>query len=316
MTVTQDELLQLPVEELLRLFGAGQPAPGSGSAAALAGLVSAALVITVCKLTTTKDRYAHLYSHCERTAAEAQIIARHLRRLFQSDSDRFGQVIQERRLRNRNKATSEEVAKEHHQRSLHLLEDATTLVLETADRCVRLLELAIRICAAGYQSAAADSFGAAWFAVAGAQTALAAAKLNLQNLEGNDSVGLRHRLDQVAEELEEAQQQLRHRISTQRRSVTTESADSAPDKGLIEAEVTTRLRFCAKRLRGKARQELRTSAPHLGRRLVGSLSSSEIEAFLLDLETRLEVEQRLVHNRVTVDQVNDLIDKLTERTNG
>ena len=61
---SQDKLELIPNEscfltqttnELLDNFGAGNAAPGSGSAAALMGLLAGKLIITVCKLSVSKE---------------------------------------------------------------------------------------------------------------------------------------------------------------------------------------------------------------------------------------------------------------------
>jgi hypothetical protein len=55
-TMSQD-LITLPTDELLTKFGAGMHNPGSGSAAALLGLVSCKLVQTVISLSHGRDKY-------------------------------------------------------------------------------------------------------------------------------------------------------------------------------------------------------------------------------------------------------------------
>ncbi len=53
--VQQLELLEKPTTELLDAFGAGNASPGSGSAAALMGLLAVKLLITVCDKSLTKE---------------------------------------------------------------------------------------------------------------------------------------------------------------------------------------------------------------------------------------------------------------------
>lgn len=55
-------LLEETTEELLKKFGAGNHKPGSGSAAAFQGMISAQLLITVINLTNENKRKKH-YSH-------------------------------------------------------------------------------------------------------------------------------------------------------------------------------------------------------------------------------------------------------------
>jgi len=55
---SQLTLLARPTTELLDEFGAGNASPGSGSAAALMGLLAAKLLITVCDKSLTKPECA------------------------------------------------------------------------------------------------------------------------------------------------------------------------------------------------------------------------------------------------------------------
>ena len=48
--------LELPAAELLEKFGKGSHVPGSGSAAAFQGMLSAQLILTVISLTLDKKR--------------------------------------------------------------------------------------------------------------------------------------------------------------------------------------------------------------------------------------------------------------------
>lgn len=49
-------LLNKPTSELFNDFGAGKASPGSGSAAALLGVLSAKMLCTVCEISTREDR--------------------------------------------------------------------------------------------------------------------------------------------------------------------------------------------------------------------------------------------------------------------
>ena len=51
------ELIKLPADKLLNKFGSGGHKPGSGSAAALLGLVSCKLLQTVVTLSNGRDQY-------------------------------------------------------------------------------------------------------------------------------------------------------------------------------------------------------------------------------------------------------------------
>ena len=52
--IKQLALLERPAGQLLNDFGAGKASPGSGSAAALMGLLAVKLLVTVCDKSATK----------------------------------------------------------------------------------------------------------------------------------------------------------------------------------------------------------------------------------------------------------------------
>jgi len=51
------KLIELSTEELLKKFGSGKHKPGSGSAAAFQGMLSAKLIHTVIDLTKSRETY-------------------------------------------------------------------------------------------------------------------------------------------------------------------------------------------------------------------------------------------------------------------
>jgi formiminotetrahydrofolate cyclodeaminase len=97
------KLLDLPTAELLDKLDAGNHKPGSGSAAALQGILSARLLRTVISLTKDPKRaqnYAQQLPNLRKieAAVESRIIP-NLERLFQEDSDQFDRAIRLRQDR-------------------------------------------------------------------------------------------------------------------------------------------------------------------------------------------------------------------------
>src|SRR5690606_21274445 len=91
-----NKLLECSVEKLLKEFGAGNPTPGSGSAAALQGMLVANLLITVIKLTTKEGRKGYDGVRQRFLAFEEEIVLRilpQLQDLFEEDSDVFDKNI-------------------------------------------------------------------------------------------------------------------------------------------------------------------------------------------------------------------------------
>jgi formiminotetrahydrofolate cyclodeaminase len=94
------DLITLPTDQLLTKFGAGMHKPGSGSAAALLGLVSCKLVQTVISLSHGRDEYQGVEQQL--TLANQVIlgdIEPSLMAAVQEDSQQFDRVIQARNAR-------------------------------------------------------------------------------------------------------------------------------------------------------------------------------------------------------------------------
>src|SRR4051812_31602610 len=91
------KLRDIATGKLLEKFGAGNHKPGSGSASALQGMLSAQLLRTVIDLTIDpKHRNAYLQHINELLRIKNEIDSRiyiALERLFQEDSDEFDKVI-------------------------------------------------------------------------------------------------------------------------------------------------------------------------------------------------------------------------------
>ncbi|MDP8924785.1 MAG: cyclodeaminase/cyclohydrolase family protein, partial [Chloroflexota bacterium] len=70
--MTDLPLYAVPVTEYLDRLASGDPTPGGGSAAALAGALAAALVSMVCNLTTGRDKFADVEEEVVAIRAEAE----------------------------------------------------------------------------------------------------------------------------------------------------------------------------------------------------------------------------------------------------
>src|SRR4051794_16406897 len=94
------DLSMLPLEELLRKFAAGGHKPGSGSAAALLGLISCALTKTVIGLSKERDAYKSVWPKLDGIEASiATDIEPALLMAFDDDAEQFDKVIASRRAR-------------------------------------------------------------------------------------------------------------------------------------------------------------------------------------------------------------------------
>src|SRR4051794_17911517 len=126
------ELIKLPTEELLTKFGSGLHNPGSGSAAALVGLVSCKLVQTVISLSHGREKYQGVEDQL--TLVNQDIlgdIEPILVAAVQEDSEQFDRVIQARVLRD---GETDAVKKRQlSEKALHELRIATEIPIRIAE---------------------------------------------------------------------------------------------------------------------------------------------------------------------------------------
>lgn len=177
-------LLALPAETLLNKFGSGKHAPGSGSAAALMGLLSAKLVLTVGQLTLIRKEYekhhGEVRSACDRIQT---FVVPRLELLFQEDAEVFDKVIAARRARDaasesRDKRKLGEVA-------LEQLKVATAIPFNIAETCLELIDLAAIVFDGGFKGARGDTGAALSSAVAGVLASVFVINLNLKSFRGS-----------------------------------------------------------------------------------------------------------------------------------
>lgn len=215
MTAT---LIHLPTAQLLEKFGAGNHKPGSGSAAALQGMISARLIQTVIALTSDPKRparYAPQISNLLKiqTALESRIIPS-LERAFQDDSDQFDRAIQLRKRRD-NELDSM-VRKELADQAAAALVPATEIPVQIAKDCVELARFALFVFDNGFQSALGDSGVALNAAISGISGSLSIVELNLQHFGPSDwAAGIRASREALITELDELTAEARKRLASQ-----------------------------------------------------------------------------------------------------
>lgn len=179
MSVETEDLLDLPTDVLLERFGSAEPAPGGGSAAALAGALAGNLARMVALLTVGKKNYEAVSDEAERLAGQAQAIADQLASAVEEDARSFDAVMAAMALP---KATESEKAARR-EAMQEAFKGATLVPLATAKSCLEAGRLALRLLAIGNQNTSTDAGVAVLMAVAGAEGALFNVAINLGSIK-------------------------------------------------------------------------------------------------------------------------------------
>ena len=174
------DYLALPTTELLDAFGQGSHIPGSGSAAALSGLIAVELMKTVITLTIGRDSYGAHKTQFEYILNELSTKSKpKYTELFNSDIQVFHKVSYHRRLRDN--AEEGSIEKESHRKqALDKLREATDIPIEICETSLQLMEYAFSIFDNGFKSASGDSGVAISNLLSSAQGALFVVFLNLK----------------------------------------------------------------------------------------------------------------------------------------
>jgi formiminotetrahydrofolate cyclodeaminase/Zn-dependent peptidase ImmA (M78 family) len=212
------KLIDLPTSQLLDKFGAGNHKPGSGSAAAFQGMLSARLLQTVISLTSDPKR-AWRYApqlpklHKIDSALKDRIIPS-LYRLFQEDSDQFDRVIQ---LRQRMENEIDPVTRKRlADQATSALIPATETPIQIAKDCVELGRFALDVFDYGFQAALGDAGVALSAAISAVSGSIFIVELNLRHFEASDwTAHIRASRDAVMAELNDLTKEARQRLSSQ-----------------------------------------------------------------------------------------------------
>ena len=200
------DFLEIPTGQLLQKFGAGNHKPGSGSAAALEGMLAAQLIQTVVRLTTDERRKVVYETHFERlfkinSEIENRIYPA-LTELFRQDSDEFDKVIKIRAARDGETDILRIFDLSEHARVA--LRAATTTPIEIGKLCVELAYFAQDVFDHGFRSARGDSGVALTAAVAAISGCISVIDLNLLSLPKDTWVDdIMSEIDQLKEHHQE-----------------------------------------------------------------------------------------------------------------
>ncbi len=194
-------LLDQSANKLLDDFGSGKAAPGSGSAAALMGILSGKLVTTVCSLSLDKAQnerkvadegkqavdsaryvpYENEYKYVKEDISQS--IEPKLKRLFEDDAKRFEEVVRLRKEAIRVGLLGDKNAKsELDSKSKDILEEVTQFVFEMAEQSFKLISHGNFVFDRGYSAVRGDSGAAISAAIAAVTSCIFIINLNLKVL--------------------------------------------------------------------------------------------------------------------------------------
>ena len=163
-----------------------EPAPGGGSAAALAGVLAAGLVAMVGRLTSSRKAHAAVAEEFRGITEEAERLRIELRRLVDEDAEAYGRVMEAYKLP---KGTERERQRRQEAIDRALLA-AAEVPLRTARAAARVAELARRAAEAGNQNAVCDAGVAALLAMSGVKGAVYNVAINVKGLAEREAGAL------------------------------------------------------------------------------------------------------------------------------
>ena len=188
-----DRLNDLPARELIERMATGDPIPGGGSAAALAGAMGAGLMRMVVALTAGRPAAAEHETELTEIAVAAAACQSELLNLVELDSVAYDGVIRARRL-------PRDTDLEREARAVQIAaatREATRAPLQTARLSERVLSLGERLAPIGSRNAISDVGVGALLASAALRGAVLNVQINLPSLGADDPLH-REAADEVA----------------------------------------------------------------------------------------------------------------------
>ena len=172
-------LMNLVGKEFIEELSTNSPAPGGGSVSALAGALGAALSSMVAALSHEKKELLDLKLEMNEIGIEAQNLKDRLSFLVDEDTNAFNKVMDANRL----SATNDEEQSSKNQAIEIANKYAIEIPLETAKKCLRVIELADTLVKKGNPNSVSDAGVAAEVALAGVSGACMNVLINLTSVE-------------------------------------------------------------------------------------------------------------------------------------
>ncbi len=180
---------KITINDFLFKIGKGNHVPGSGSAAAFQGMISAKLLITVISK-SNEEKYRKRYSNVlpqlldMKENIEKEILPK-LERFFHEDSFYFNKAIEARKERDSVKEIDFYLESEAKKKSVEELKTSCEIPLDIADLCVTLANYAQFVFDNAFRTARGDSQVALGGAVASVAGCLSIVQLNFLSFKIN-----------------------------------------------------------------------------------------------------------------------------------
>ncbi len=177
-----DKLIDMKITKFLDALASDSPAPGGGSAAAIAGVLGAALGSMVSNITIGKEGYEDVQDFFKEKLGQFEELRALLTELIDKDANAFSGVIKAMKLP---KETEEEKAI----RSAEILANykiAAEIPLETCKACRKVIDLHIECGIKGFKFALSDIAVGALCAITGLKSAVHNVEINLGYISGKD----------------------------------------------------------------------------------------------------------------------------------
>ena len=173
------KLTDMTVDGFLAELASDSPAPGGGSAAALAGAIAASLCAMVCRLTLNRETFKDVWAVIGEAQIRAESLGSRLRELIDEDARAFTSVMTARRL-----PRDTEEQNTVRQRAI---QEATVrsarVPLETLEYLAALADLAAVCAELGNPGCVTDAGSAAQMIRAGAAAAAWNVRVNLPSIK-------------------------------------------------------------------------------------------------------------------------------------
>lgn len=203
-------LIDKKINVFLEELKSDSPAPGGGSAAALAGAIGAALGIMVGNLTLSSDTYKEAHGQTSQLMQQLETKLTSLEQYVDEDAQAFTQVMQAYKLP---KKTDEEKTLRN-QTIQQTMQAASQLPMKVATMCMEVLEISVRMLDIVNVNAASDAVVAGRMAHAAMWSAIYNVKINLGSIKDQNFVAdMTQQVTSVVDRSEELFTQLVHKAN-------------------------------------------------------------------------------------------------------